>query len=150
LGEACRLIIQNRSGDKAHIEDLRKSLTRRLKSELGEGIEINGEDVPHIPGCLSLSFKDIEAENLLHEMPDLALSTGSACSSTSGEPSHVLKAMGRSAIDIAGTVRFGIGRPTTEAEIDFATEQIIAAVSRLRADDGSIGHENSKNQNGML
>ena len=151
LGEACRLISENQSSDWEHLERLRATLTQRLTAKLGDAIEVNGEDAPHIPGCLSLTFKDIEAEDLLHELPDLALSTGSACSSTSGKPSHVLKAMGHSAIDIAGTVRLGIGRLTTEAEINYAADQIIAAISRLCANnDAGKTHGNSKHHNGML
>ena len=75
----------------------------------------------------------MDAENLLYELPDLAVSTGSACSTMAGEPSHVLKAMGRSAVETAATFRLGIGRTTTEAEARYAAAQIITAYRRLTA-----------------
>ncbi|MBO0334146.1 cysteine desulfurase [Sneathiella sp. CAU 1612] len=133
LGEACRLIREYRSNAREHLQGLRARLIQRLEAELGNAIELNGEEAPHIPGCVSLTFKGIEAEDLLHELPDLALSTGSACSSTSGEPSHVLRAMGQNSIDIAGTIRLGIGQPTTVAEVNYAAAQIVTAYRRLIA-----------------
>lgn len=151
LGEACRIVSKNQTHERDHLQRLRSTFINRLKLGLDNIFEINCEGVPHVPGCLSLTFNGIDAEDLLHQLPDLALSTGSACSSTSGEPSHVLKAMGRSAVDIAGTVRLGIGRPTTEIEILYAADQIIAAISRLQANGGTNEiHGNSKHQNGML
>lgn len=150
LGEACRVISENRSDERDHLQNLRAMLTQRLKSGLGNAVEINGEEAPHIPGCLSITFEGIEAEDLLHELSDLALSTGSACSSMSGEPSHVLKAMGRNSIEIARAVRLGIGRPTTAVEIVYAADQIVASYLRLRADDRADGnHETRKHRNGM-
>ncbi|MCC3304458.1 cysteine desulfurase family protein [Sneathiella sp. HT1-7] len=133
LGEACRIIAENRSSDHNHLQRLRSIITHHLTTELVNAVEINGEEVPHIPGCLSLSFADMDAENLLYELPDLAVSTGSACSTMAGEPSHVLKAMGRSAVETAATFRLGIGRTTTEAEARYAAAQIITAYRRLTA-----------------
>lgn len=139
LGEACRLISENRVSERDHLQQLRSIVTQHLKSELGNAIEVNGEEAPHIPGCLSLSFAGIDAEDLLHELSGLAVSTGSACSTMAGEPSHVLKAMGRSAVETAATIRLGVGRQTTEAETRYAATQIIAAYCRL-----TVGNETTE------
>jgi len=101
---------------------------------------------PHIPGCISMTFVGLDAEDLLHELPDLALSTGSACGSMKSESSHVLRAMGLSAEEVAATVRMGIGRPTSFEDVQYAAQQIAGASRRTRKSfEGSldIRHEGS-------
>ena len=96
-------------------------------------MRVNGATNRRVPGNLNLSFAGIDAEALMQAMPGLSVSTGSACTSTSVEPSYVLRALGLSDAAARGAVRLGLGRPTTESEIDAAAEMIIAAVSRQRA-----------------
>ncbi|MZR31337.1 cysteine desulfurase family protein [Sneathiella litorea] len=145
LGEACRILAKCRTTNRNHLNKLRSSMVQRLSAELKNSVRLNGDMAPHIPGCLSLSFAGIDAEDLLHELPDLALSTGSACSSMNGKPSHVLKAMGMKAVDIAATIRLGLGRTTTQAEVHYATDQIIAAYNTLQPGKTT----NITHQNGM-
>jgi cysteine desulfurase len=95
-------------------------------------VTLNGHPERHWPGILNVSFAGIAAEALLAAMPEIAISTGSACASAANEPSHVLRAMGCDAFRARGAVRFSLGRFTTVEEIDYTTEAVRAAVGRLR------------------
>jgi cysteine desulfurase len=86
-----------------------------------------------LPGNLHLSFAGVDGEALLMSLPDVALSTGSACSSASVEPSHVLRALGMSEELARSSVRFGLGRFNTDDEIDYAAQRVIEAVEKLRS-----------------
>lgn len=94
-------------------------------------VERNG-DVEGYPGCVNLSFAFVEGESLIMDLKDIALSSGSACTSASLEPSYVLRALGASEDMAHSSLRFGIGRFTTEQEIDFVISKIVGAVTRLR------------------
>ena len=93
---------------------------------------MNGSEEHRLAGNLNLSFHSVDAAALLMMLPDLALSTGSACSSANPEPSHVLKALGLSDEAVRSSVRFGLGRFTTAEEVDFAAARVIEAVRKLR------------------
>ena len=97
-----------------------------------DGIRINGDMEHRIPGNLNLSFVGIQAEDLMAGLKDLAVSSGSACTSESVEPSYVLRALGLSDELATASIRIGLGRFTTEQEIDFAAETIAVEVERLR------------------
>ncbi len=133
LGEACRLVMEQRTNDTKHLFGLSSQLANNLKSELGENILINGPPENRIPGCLNFTLKNIEAEDLLLEMPTLALSTGSACTSASGSPSHVLLAIGLSATEASRTIRIGLGRYVTEIEVEYAANLIIQTYNKMIA-----------------
>lgn len=90
----------------------------------------NGDATLGYPGCLNLSFEYIEGESLLMAMKDVALSSGSACTSASLEPSYVLRALGASDENAHSSLRFGIGRFTTEKEVDFVADKIVDVVTR--------------------
>jgi cysteine desulfurase len=111
------------AAEEACLAALRERLYGRLAAEI-RGIRLNGDPVRRLAGNLSLSVRGIDGTDLLDELPELALATGSACESGRGEPSHVLKALGLD--DRAASGRF-----TTEAEIDAAATAIVAAVRRL-------------------
>src|SRR5205807_466847 len=85
-----------------------------------------------LPGNLNLSFAGVDGEALLVSLKDIAVSSGAACTSASIEPSHVLKAIGVPDALAHASIRFGLGRPTTEEEIDYAIEATVRAVKRLR------------------
>ena len=86
-----------------------------------------------LPGNLNVSFRGVDGEALLMSMPEIALSTGSACTSATVEPSHVLRALGLSRAMARASVRFGLGRFNTEEEIDYVAGRVIESVKRLRA-----------------
>jgi len=114
------------------LRGLRDELLAGLQSRL-DHLQVHGCQQERLPGNLNLSFACVEAEALLAALPDLALSTGAACSSASLSPSHVLRAMGVSEDDAHSSVRFGLGRFTTREELQRAVELVSAQVRRLRA-----------------
>ena len=131
LGEAARIASQDMEKDKAHIEKLSNKLYHAITDNIAD-IYLNGDEKQRIHGNMNLSFAYIEGESLIMALKDLAVSSGSACTSASLEPSYVLHALGVTD-DLAHTsIRFGIGRFTTEAEIDHAIKIIHAAVKKLR------------------
>ncbi|MBX6321576.1 MAG: aminotransferase class V-fold PLP-dependent enzyme, partial [Rhodospirillaceae bacterium] len=133
LGEACRLARTRRADDARRIAALRDRLLARLRAAAPD-LRRNGAAAPHgLPGCLSVTLPGIDAADLLLDVPEIAVSTGSACSSAAGKPSHVLRALGLDAEAAHATLRFGLGRNTTAAEIDAAAARIAAALAGRRA-----------------
>lgn len=104
-----------------------KGITSKLSNVIRNGDEING-----YPGCVNLSFEYVEGESLLMALKDIALSSGSACTSASLEPSYVLRALGADDETAHSSIRFGIGRFTTEEEIDFTISKVVQHVEKLR------------------
>ncbi|OWJ68445.1 cysteine desulfurase family protein [Inquilinus limosus] len=127
LGAACRIARQRRSADAKHLTILRERLFAALRHELPD-LRRNGSAEHGLPGCLNVSLPGLDAADLLLDLPELALSTGSACSTGSPEPSHVLRAIGLSPEAAHGSLRFGLGRGTTEADVDRATARIAEAI----------------------
>lgn len=131
LGEAARIGHEDMEKDTAHITKLSTKMWNGLTAELKE-LYINGDTTKRYPGNLNISFAYVEGEGMMMGIKNLAVSSGSACTSASLEPSYVLSALGVSE-DMAHTsIRFGIGRFTTEDEIDQALIDIIATVTKLR------------------
>jgi cysteine desulfurase len=131
LGEACALCDREMDEESARLRRLRDRLRVRLKAELEE-VSINGSMRHRLPHNLNMSFAGVESESLMMGMPGVALSSGSACTSAIMEPSYVLKAMGLADDAAAGSIRFGLGRFTTEEEVDCAAAGVIEAVKKLR------------------
>jgi len=132
LGRALELRARERAADGQRMAALRDRLLEALRAAV-PGVHLNGHPTQRLPGNLNLAFDDVEADALLLAVPELALSTGSACSSADSGPSHVLAALGLPASRIRGSIRIGLGRGTTEAEVDLAAERLAAAVHRLRS-----------------
>jgi cysteine desulfurase len=130
LGEAARLAQREMARDHVHIKELSDRLINKINAEV-EHVVRNG-DPNGYPGCVNLSFSYVEGESLLMALKDIALSSGSACTSASLEPSYVLRALGAAEDMAHSSLRFGIGRFTTAAEVDFVVEHIIRTVHRLR------------------
>ncbi|WP_298376356.1 cysteine desulfurase family protein [Azospirillum sp.] len=126
LGAACRLARDRATEDTRRIAGLRERLWFYLSAAL-PGLRRNGA-ADGLPGCLSVTLPGLDAADLLLGLPDLALSTGSACHSDAAEPSHVLLAMGRSVEEAHATLRFGLGRTTTADEVERAAARLIAAI----------------------
>jgi cysteine desulfurase len=131
MGAAFALAAGRLEADRARIAALRARLRERLLA-LGDAHENGGVEhcVPHI---LSVSFDGVHGESLAASLEGLAVSTGSACNAAHSEPSHVLRAMGRSPELAGATLRFSLGSPTTEIEVDAAAAQVGQALRRLRA-----------------
>jgi cysteine desulfurase len=130
LGEAFRLAREEMDSDNQRILALRNRLWSGLK-DIDE-VYLNGDMDHRIPGNLNISFAFIEGESLIMAIKDLAVSSGSACTSASLEPSYVLRALGREDELAHSSIRFTLGRFTTEEEVDHAIEQIRSQVGRLR------------------
>ena len=126
LGEACRIAAAEMAAESARIAALRDRMLAGLAAAL-PGIVVNGSRTARIPGNLSLTFPAARAQALMAACPDLCISTGSACGSAEVEPSHVLRALGLSEDAARRTLRIGIGRFTSPADIDFAVAALAAA-----------------------
>jgi cysteine desulfurase len=132
FGEACALCRAEMEGESERVLRLREKLRQGIMGRL-ESVVLNGHPQRRLGGNLNLSFAGIDSGALMVAMKDVAVSSGSACTSASPEPSQVLRAMGISEEMGQGSIRFGLGRFTTEEEIDYTIEQVVAAVRRLRA-----------------
>ncbi len=132
FGRACGLARELREGESLRLARLAESFWKRLSSELG-AVELNGDALRRLPGNLNVSFLGVEGEALLVALPDLAVSAGSACTSATREPSHVLRALGLDEPQALSSLRFGLGRSTTQEEVDAAAELLIEQVRRMRA-----------------
>jgi cysteine desulfurase len=130
MGEACRWAGQEMAADNERIRRLRDLLWSGLQ-DISE-IYLNGDLSQSVAGLLNVSFNFIEGEALLAALKGLAVSSGAACTSANPEPSHVLKALGRTDSLARGAIRFSLGRFTTVEEIDYAIVQVRKAVTRLR------------------
>jgi len=131
LGAACRLAAEELEYDSRRTETLSRRLMERITSALPNVIR-NGDAEHTYPGCLNLSFAYVEGESMLMALKDVALSSGSACTSASLEPSYVLRAIGADEDLAHSSIRFGIGRFTTEEEVDYTADLCIRHVRRLR------------------
>ena len=132
LGEAADLARRERPEESARLRGLRERLHAGLAARV-EAIVLNGHPTLRLPGNLNLSFAYVDGEALMMAMRDVAVSSGSACTSANPEPSHVLTAMGRDEDMARASLRFGLGRFTTAEEIDFAAEAVAEALERLRS-----------------
>jgi cysteine desulfurase len=131
MGEACQIFLTNFDEENSKIKALSDKFINAIWSGL-EGVSLNGDPKLRFPGNINLSFAGVGGDMLLAELRNLAVSSGAACASAAQEPSYVLEALGVSESLIKASIRFGIGRYTTEAEIDFAAAEVIAKVNRLR------------------
>jgi cysteine desulfurase len=132
FGEACALSAAEMAEESVRLGGLRGRLLEQIERGL-EAVTVNGSMEHRLPGNLNVSFAGVNAETLLMNLPEVALSTGSACSSAVAEPSHVLRSLGIGEESARSSVRFGLGRFNTEEEIDFVAGRVIESVKRLRA-----------------
>src|SRR5580700_10778700 len=129
FGVACEVAASVRSQDAAHCEQLRARLWAGLRRI--DGAMLNGHPTLRVASILNVSFPGVEGESLLMGLTELAVSTGSACNSESDEPSYVLRALGRNTELAQSSLRFSVGRFSTEAEIDVAISAVAREVRRL-------------------
>jgi cysteine desulfurase len=133
FGTACALAQAELGAQAARVRALRDRLYGGLHQAMPE-IRLNGAVAPRLPNNLNLCLPGIDAEDLLAELPELALATGAACASATHQPSSVLRALGLSDEAIQGSIRIGLGRTTTAGEVEFALDRLVGAVRRLKSE----------------
>lgn len=131
IGAACAIAKKEMEYDHKRVEALSERLVNGIMSQVPDVIR-NGDPKVNYPGCVNLSFSYVEGESLLMALKDVALSSGSACTSASLEPSYVLRAIGTDEDLAHSSIRFGIGRFTTEEEVDYTIKKCAFHVQRLR------------------
>ncbi|MGB6192085.1 MAG: aminotransferase class V-fold PLP-dependent enzyme, partial [Terracidiphilus sp.] len=131
LGKACAIAQEEMDSEAAYLRGLRDRLKAKFESEL-DYIHVNGTMEHRLPGNLNVSFVYVEGESLLMGINDVAVSSGSACTSATLEPSYVLKALGLGDDVAHSSIRFGLGRFNTQAEVDYVADKVIDIVKKLR------------------
>ena len=133
LGSACQIACDELEQESQRLQNLRDRLYEGILKELPD-VMVHGHRKLRLPGNLNLTFPGLNSEVIMEAIPDIAISSGSACTSTSIEPSYVIRALGLSQEIARGSLRFGIGRFTTEAEIDYSIDRITSTVLALRTE----------------
>ncbi|MGD0648383.1 MAG: IscS subfamily cysteine desulfurase [Acidobacteriaceae bacterium] len=131
LGKACEICQEEMAAEAAREQVLRDYLKNKLETAL-DYTQVNGNMEHHLPGNLNMSFIYVEGESLLMGINDIAVSSGSACTSATLEPSYVLKALGLGDDVAHSSIRFGLGRFNNKAEVDYVADKIIEVVVKLR------------------
>ena len=131
LGQACEFAQQEMATEAGFLRGLRDRLRNKLEAEL-DRVRVNGSIEHRLPGNLNISFAGVDSESLMMGINDVAVSSGSACTSAALEPSHVLKALGVGDEAAHSSIRFGLGRFNTEAQVDYVAARVVDVVKRLR------------------
>ena len=132
FGRAVEIALADLDSEAHRLAALRDRLQRRITARLGD-VFVNGHPVDRLPNTLNLSFAGVDGNALLAGLREVALSSGSACTSADPRPSHVLAALGRSKALSAASLRFSLGRSNTEAEVDVVADAVVREVTRLRS-----------------
>ncbi|MEN8182123.1 MAG: IscS subfamily cysteine desulfurase, partial [Myxococcota bacterium] len=132
FARALELCLEERESEARRLGGLRDRLLERLEKEI-DGLTLSGPRRARLPGNLHVCIDGVDADQVLVALPDVALSTGSACASARGEPSHVLRALGVPEAALRSGLRMGLGRGTREAELDHVAERLVEVVRRVRA-----------------
>lgn len=132
FGKACEICSQEMDKDREHTLTLRKKLENSITKQL-DVVQINGHPERRLPNTSNISFGFVEGESLMMGIKEIAVSSGSACTSASLEPSYVLKSIGVGDDLAHSSLRFGLNRWTTEEEIDYTIEHVVKAVNHLRS-----------------
>jgi cysteine desulfurase len=135
FGKACALAAAEMAGEAARLHALRERLQSNLAQRV-PGLRVNGDLDHRLPGSLNVSVPGTTAPRMIEACPSIAISTGSACTSASVEPSYVLRALGLSDDLANASIRLGLGRFTTESDVDYASDAIAAAAARMRQGHG--------------
>jgi cysteine desulfurase len=131
LGKACEIAGEEMEAESKRLSELRDYMRAKLENAL-DYVHVNGNMEHHLPGNLNMSFVYVEGESLLMGINDIAVSSGSACTSATLEPSYVLKALGLGDDVAHSSIRFGLGRFNTKAEVDYVADKVIDVVLKLR------------------
>lgn len=138
LGKACELAGQIMAAEAERLTALRERLWAGIRGRL-DHVHLNGHATLRLPGNLNVSFGGVDGESLLMSLKDVAVSSGSACTSASMQPSYVLKALGVGDALAHASLRFGLGRGNTEEEVDYVIDRLAEQVTRLRAMSPAYG-----------
>jgi cysteine desulfurase len=136
MGEASAILLRDMERENARITSLRLRLWERLGKI--PGTRLNGDETRRVPGILNVSFPGVDGETLLMALDDVAVSSGSACTSASVEPSYVLRALGVPDELAHASLRFTVGRYTTEEDVDFAAQRAAEVVAALRGEQSAV------------
>ena len=131
LGKACEISGEEMEAESKRLTELRDYMKAKFENAL-DYVHVNGNMDHHLPGNLNMSFVYVEGESLLMGINDIAVSSGSACTSATLEPSYVLKALGLGDDVAHSSIRFGLGRFNTKAEVDYVADKLITTVQKLR------------------
>lgn len=131
LAKACDILLKEGRSESERILRLRNKLHKSITDRL-DAVQLNGHPIKRLPGNLNLSFSFVEGEGLMMAIKDVAVSSGSACTSASLEPSYVLKSMGLEEDLAHSSIRFGLGRFNTDEEVDYVADLLVSKVQRLR------------------
>jgi cysteine desulfurase len=132
LGKACEIAAAEMATESARLSALRDRLLEGLRKAMSD-VAVNGSLESRLPHNLNVSFAGVDGETLLMGLDNIAVSCGSACTTATPQPSHVLRALGIDDSLAQASLRFGLGRWNTEEEVDYAVEKISRVVKRLRA-----------------
>jgi cysteine desulfurase len=132
MGEAARIAREEFAGDTQRLAKLRDRLQARIFARIPDAV-VNGDEAARLPHLTNVSFPYVEGESLIMGIKDVAVSSGSACTSASLEPSYVLKSLGLGDELAHSSIRFSLGRFNTEAEVDYVADLVVREVERLRA-----------------
>ncbi len=144
LAKALELSIQSMDDEEKRLRKLRDKMLSSFTKSLDD-VYLNGHPINRLPNNLNVSFLHVEDTQLMMSMREIAVSTGSACSTADPEPSHVLKALGISKDRIHSAIRFGLGRFTTEEEVDYTIDKVVENVKKLRNISQQYKISSSKN-----
>lgn len=131
MGKACEIAIQEMPSEKQRLEELKNYFIDELIRNLPK-VYLNGDRKERIPGCLNFSFEGVEGEGIMLGMPEICISSGSACTSATLDPSYVLRALNTREDLAHSSLRIGLGRYTTFEEVEYVVRKLIQVVSRLR------------------
>lgn len=131
MGKACEIAVQEMSSEKQRLEEFKNYFIDTLTQSLPK-VYLNGDREKRIPGCLNFSFEGVEGEGIMLGMPEICVSSGSACTSATLDPSYVLRALNTREDLAHSSLRIGLGRPTTFEEVEYVVKKLIQVVSRLR------------------
>ena len=137
MGEASAILTRDMDVENERILGLRQRLWSHLKQL--PGARLNGSELHRLPGLLNVGFADVDGETLLMALDDLAVSSGSACTSASVEPSYVLRAIGVDETLAHASLRFTVGRYTTQEDVDYAATRVVEVVQQLRNRHTAVG-----------
>jgi len=148
FGEAARISLAEMKDEMVRIRALRDRLVTGITSQL-EGVHVNGHPTERLVQNANMTFDGTRADRLMMDMKDIAVSTGSACSSASPEPSHVLRAIGLKDDDVLASIRFGLGRFTTDEEISYVIGRTVETVRKARSRASGRAHNESLHANSV-